>query len=456
MRQVLIQKMLARGAFHLPVVQRPAPAQPCETVVENDVPSRKLRLVLDRSRELMATTEHRIAALSLYNQSIRSVSLDPNIRLAQTGMTHVCKKTPIIDQQQTGTCWMQAGLSFLSVLAANKGLTLGFSSAYLAFFDKLDKAHTFLRFLKTDHDDRTLWHYLQDGPIQDGGTWPMFMRLIQTYGVVPLTSMPETYQSTHSRHLNKYLNRYLRSVSRDVIDGQIGEDDVMRRVHDALLRAYSIPPDTVALNEAAHGIDRKIAPSNMLALLHDDWKFVVLTHAPDREDGWYIGPYGNDPDNLWQDRFCCVDMHVLVQSCIDQLAEGVPVWMSADINHDFSSKSEMAAHNLHDTDTILGLTTRDSQNKIDRIRNRNTAPVHAMLFVGVTLDDATKEPARWLIQNSWGKGEKKSTGMVAASHEWFREHVFQVAIRSRFARQLPAESGHRKLRPWDIFATVAK
>ncbi len=446
----LIESLLNNGVLGFQL-------KPC-TSDESQPYDRKLDYILNKSKELLSSKEHKLAASGLFKRSIRSVCVNPNIRLDRTNMTHTCRELKIVDQKETGTCWMQAGLTLLSAYSAKKDFSMRFSSTYLAFFDKLEKARTFLRFLKTSPDDRSLWHYLYDGPIQDGGTFEMFVYLVKTYGLIPHDHMPMTYQSTHTSQINKFLNFFLRSVVHEVMDGTLSEEDVMSQVHEAVLRAYSIPPDVISLNKKTHGIDLTIRAHKVPYLIKENWEFVVLTHAPDREHGWYIGPYGNDPDNLWQDIFYCTDLESIVRSCVEQLALGIPIWMSADINHDFSSVFEMAALDLYDTDTVLGLTTRDTYSKMDRMRNRNTAPVHAMLFVGVKLDDVTKTPTSWLIQNSWGKRKSVHTGMIAASHGWFQQHVFQVAIEKRFVPDVPvfAHSQSTKLNPWDIFATVAK
>ena len=145
-------------------------------------------------------------------------------------MTYNCVEGSIIDQKETGTCWLQAGLSLLSALAARRSIKIRFSSTYLVFFDKLDKARCFLAAMKDETDERVRWHWLHDGPITDGGTWGMFLYLVLTYGLVPHDAMLPTYQAKSSSQINGYINAYLRGIEPLVRDDHMSIDEAMRYV----------------------------------------------------------------------------------------------------------------------------------------------------------------------------------------------------------------------------------
>lgn len=413
---------------------------------------------METSRSLLCR-EQRIASSSLRSLSIHAACSDPNLWLDHGDWTFLCEETPVVDQKETGTCWMQAGLSLLASLALKQGFKLRFSSAYLAFYDKLDKARVFLQnCLRSDVDERTMWHLLNDAPIQDGGTWGMFFHLVHTYGLVPHDSFISTYQSMHSSQLNGYLNGFLRSSLSLIREQRTTVDQVMLRVHDALLRAYSLPPEVVQLNKQVHGVDFTGAATALQDVIGITWESTVLAHAPDRPNGMYIGPYSNDPgpDGASQDAFHVVDMDLFWLHTVQQLRTGRPVWFTADVQYDFSSSRGLAMEGLHDVATLLNLKQGDRTCKTSRMRNRNTAPVHAMLFTGVKLD-AHGIPTQWRIQNSWGvRGSNK--GFVTVSHKWFESNVFQVAIDTRLLESIDSllKVGEPKhLPPWDIFATVA-
>ena len=84
------------------------------------------------------------------------------------------------------------------------------------FFDKLEKSNYFLEnillTLEEDFDSRLIM-YLLDSPIQDGGQWDMFVNLMDKYGIVPQSAMPETIHSSSSRSMNQLITRTLRKFA---------------------------------------------------------------------------------------------------------------------------------------------------------------------------------------------------------------------------------------------------
>ena len=84
------------------------------------------------------------------------------------------------------------------------------------FWDKLEKANYFLEnILKTldqNYDSRLMMHLLQ-APVQDGGQWDMFVNLIEKYGLVPKSVMPETNHSSKSSMMNYFLTHKLRECA---------------------------------------------------------------------------------------------------------------------------------------------------------------------------------------------------------------------------------------------------
>ena len=58
-------------------------------------------------------------------------------------------------------------------------------------------------------DDRTVDWFFKD-PITDGGVWNSFANLVNKYGLVPKTVMPETFHSENTRWLNNILSSKLR------------------------------------------------------------------------------------------------------------------------------------------------------------------------------------------------------------------------------------------------------
>ena len=52
--------------------------------------------------------------------------------------------------------------------------------------------------------------HLLSNPIQDGGQWDMWLNLVNKYGVVPQSEMPESFSSSRSAVMNRLITRKLR------------------------------------------------------------------------------------------------------------------------------------------------------------------------------------------------------------------------------------------------------
>lgn len=396
---------------------------------------------------------NQVAMAALANQSINDASFSHDVPIPKA-TTHRVKETDIVNQHQTGTCWIQAGLAFLSTQAKGKGYNIRFSSCYLHFFDKIEKTRSFVKAIRNrEMDERTRWHWMQQ-PIQDGGTWPMFEYLVTKYGVVPYNAMLPSYQAEHTSQLNQTLNRYLRSCANGLESGELDADAVVSRVEQAVLRCFQKPPTICSLQMVPHNIVFEGTPRKLADLVQDSWGFVVLTHAPDRKCARYHGPYFNNPDDVQQDKFEVVDLDMIKSSAIAQIEAGIPVWFTADVRIDFSAKNGVAACGLHDVEALLGVGSMDADSKEKRMRMWNTAPVHAMLFTGVELDKDRK-PQSWRAQNSWGKAGRHGNGFVAVNAEWFDANVFSVVVMPRFVQGDRPEGPWIQTTPWDVFGNVA-
>ena len=91
-----------------------------------------------------------------------------------------------------------------------------FSQTILCFLISLKSQIIFseniMKTLNESYESRLMMHLL-DSPVQDGGQWDMFVNLIEKYGVVPKSVMPESYQSSQSAMMNRFLTRKLREFA---------------------------------------------------------------------------------------------------------------------------------------------------------------------------------------------------------------------------------------------------
>lgn len=399
----------------------------------------------------------------LGKHSINTLCFDPSKQTLGLRMVVKCEETEVINQEKTGTCWLQAGLTMLSTIAKTKlNKDVRFSVVHLSYHDKVGKARAFLERMKRPdrYDARWIWHLRQD-PVNDGGTWGMLKHLVRKYGLLTHESMRPTYQSMNTAQMNGYLNQYLRSV---VTDEQYDVEAVMANVTHMLKLCYGIHPkksDDPDNSDYYFGRNvleyESVKPTEMLERifggLFDFEAFVVLADWPEpgRLGRSFYGAFYNDHADEKQDAFRVAKIDELADRALAQLRAGFPVWFTAEVRIDFSNRNGVAAPGILDVAPVLSISMEGRQDKLKRINDGNTAPVHAMLITQASVKD-DGEIVAWRVQNSWGKkGFKK--GFVEVSHEWFKQHVFQVAVKKQ--EDEPGATDLEPLAPWDIFSTVA-
>ena len=121
------------------------------------------------------------------------------------------------NQSSSGRCWQFAALNTLRHIFIN-ALDLGnfeFSEVYLFFWDKLERANSYLRwFIENPQEniaDRPYGYMITDY-MNDGGWFNTFANLIEKYGLVPLNAMQETYQSGDTSDMNNIIKEQLDST----------------------------------------------------------------------------------------------------------------------------------------------------------------------------------------------------------------------------------------------------
>ncbi|MBE7901463.1 aminopeptidase, partial [Paenibacillus polymyxa] len=91
-------------------------------------------------------------------------------------------------------------------------------------------------------DDREVATYLS-GPDEDGGHYDQAAALIEKYGLVPKSVMPETYNSDKTAELNSVLNEKLRKdakVLRTLKQDNASEEAIAKQKREFLSVVYRI------------------------------------------------------------------------------------------------------------------------------------------------------------------------------------------------------------------------
>lgn len=412
-----------------------------------------IKQVIDTEDELRQRTDIKVAKAALFLKPIHTVCFNPENVVVDTPYNcKVIDSVSVLDQKEAGTCWINAFASMVNVLLKKKGIDVAISIPYIIFYDRLEKARSFFtRMSNDDLDERTRWHLLQE-PFTDGGSWGMLMHIIETYGMG--VNMPVSYQTLHSAEMNVLFGEMLRSLAKRISEKKLTVDECVNRVHDFLVRCLAFPVHKIVLSEETHKLKWTGNNLEFCNLTGVDLKeFVTLTNAPDRDDGWYASAYTNNGDKPvhfiynFED-----DIGRLENAAMKTLQAGFPVYFCSDVQSMSLTKSTMAT-NLFNYNNLFNTDTLFTMNKEDGLQYRMIGPKHAMLFIGVNVQNDI--PTGWLVQNSWGK-DQEYDGTMHMTPDWFRKYVIEVSVLKNTV-DIPKrqQKNTQYLTMWDVLSTAA-
>lgn len=390
-------------------------------------------------------------------------------------------KEAVANQLMSGRCWMFACLNTLR-FRIEKELdlphgTFELSQAYLAFYNKLERAAWFMKHIvetaDKDLNDREVTWLIQS-PMQDGGDWDMVAALVKKYGVVPHSAMSETHCTNNTAEVNTVLSHLLRqdalklrSMAREGKDTEAVQEEMLNEVYRILAVCFGEPVQKFDFQyedkKGNYHADYDLTPlefyKKYVGMDLDD--YIGVINVPGDEN-----PYGRtytieDSDQIpeRENLYLNVEMDDLKQMVIAQLKAGEPVWFGCDVLQHCDRMKGVMDMDLYDLEAMFGI--KFTMNKAERYAMRESLPTHAMVIAGVDLDKDGK-PTKWKIENSWGteNGGKKTgnNGYFVCGDEWFDNFVYEVAINKKFmtAEQQKALSGEPIVWPfWATFNPVS-
>ena len=432
-------------------------------------------------KEFDSCTHCRISMNALTRSKLDDVTMDwDSFRTIDHNYSNVVKHEmpKVTNQKGSGRCWGFAALNLMRIEFAKKYDLQGFefSQSYFMFFDKLEKSNYFLEnILSTlDHEfNSRLIMYLLDNPIQDGGQWDMFVNLMEKYGIVPQSVMPETIHTSMSRPMNVLITRTLRkfaSILRNehkqgttIKDLRKIKVDMMSSIYKMLCNFIGQPPST--FNWEARTKKKKfirhgsITPldfyNKMLGMNLKDK--VCLIHCPmsDKEyNKLYTVKYLGNVVEGQKIEYLNVSIDELKKASIKSIKNDEAVWFGCDVGKMFHRDLGIMINNLYDYESFFGVDS--NMDKATKLEYGDTQMTHAMLFTGVNL--IKNKPTKWRVENSWGvKGGDK--GYFLMSDDWFDEYNYEVVIDKKYLSKKILKLFSQKpikLEPWDPMGALAK
>ena len=391
----------------------------------------------------------------------------------------VTGEMPTTNQKSSGRCWGFAGLNLFRISLGRKYnlRDFQFSQSYFMFWDKLEKSNYFLEsIIKTTDEDwnsRLIMHLLSN-PIQDGGQWDMWVNLVEKYGVVPQSEMPESYSSSKSMRMNRMITRKLRENAiqlRNMKHKDASNNDILSKKKQMLEHIYKMltihlgnPPNTFdwQIRDKKknfikfENLNPKSFYNDHIGLKLDE--YVCLIHCP-MSNKEYNKIYSvNFLGNVVEGnpiKYLNVEIDDLKNATISSLKNDEPVWFGCDVSKHFHRDLGVMDIDLFNYDLFYDL--KFGMDKAARLEYGDSQMTHAMLFTGVDID-SKNQPKKWRVENSWGnKGGDK--GYHIMTDKWFDEYNYEVVVHKKHIPQkfldLLNNETPIQLDPWDPMGALA-
>lgn len=421
----------------------------------------------------------RVARNAVTENGLRAAAKNGEVhRTTRHSFSVNLKQGAITDQKQSGRCWMFAALNTFRFEIIKKLNLENFelSQNYMLFYDKMEKANYFLESILETLEEPTggrLISWLLTAPLNDGGQWDMLCNLVHKYGVVPKYAMPESKSSSATGEMNAALTvklredacrlrkAYAQGESREELAGK--KEAMLEEIYRILSICLGEPPkmfdfeaedkDGKFIREC--GLTPEAFFEKYVGLNLDD--YVSIINAPTADKPYHrsysVKFLGNVKEGC-PVRYLNLEIEELKKAAIAQLKDGSPVWFGCDVGKYSVKEGGTMDPDIYRLEELLDV--KFGMNKAERLEYGESLMTHAMVFMGVNLDEEGR-PNRWRVENSWGEkaGEK---GYYVMSDRWFDEFMYQIVVHKKylpeaFLKEYEAEP--IMLEPWDPMGSLA-
>ena len=440
-----------------------------------------LKTITEFRKSTDANPQVRLARNAAVRGDVMDLAMDWEAfrRIDHTFSDIVTGQMKVTNQKSSGRCWGFAGLNLFRIYLGRKYnlKKFEFSQNYFIFCDKLEKSNYFLEnIIKTADeplDGRLVMHLLTD-PIQDGGQWHMFVNLIEKYGVLPQTEMPESFQSSQSMRMNRMITRKLRGFAKDLRAAyekgadtkklRVMKEDMLRTIYQMLTICLGSPPEKFEWqirdkDKKFHRFE-KLNPKQFykehVGLDLND--YVCLINCPMSDKAYneiYTVDYLGNVVEGSIIRYLNLPSKRLKEVAAASIKDDHPVWFGCDVGKYFHRNLGVMDMDIFDFE--LFYSTDFPMTKTDRLEFGDSQMTHAMLFTGVDLD-GRGHPRKWQVENSWGE-KRSDKGYDIMTDSWFDEYNYEVVVYKDYITK-DEFSLYQKdpvvLPPWDPMGALAK
>ena len=359
----------------------------------------------------------------------------------------------LYDQHNSGRCWCFSSLNLIEGNVA-KNLNIvprrfALSANYITFFDKLEKTNYLYNYVIETKDSlaklrKTIFD--ANDPLIEGASFTNFVNLVNKYGLVPESAMPENKNTNHSRKF--FLPLWREKARTDALElfrlkSELSEEKLSQLKKQKLNEMYCFlaklsgePP--VSFNYKYTNRDgrrvnlRAYTPARFrdefLSLKLD--KFQLVRCNPIHkfyttqitEDSYSDNPFHPEVPYLNLPK---ADMKRLA---IMQLASGLPVKIGTRIDIFKLKNINVLDTRLYNYEKI-GLKLADYETGFT---TKLIQSQHAMLITGVQIED--NQPIRWKVENTHTEHQ-----FFVMNDNFFDAYLTNISVYSDILKQANIE-----------------
>lgn len=361
-------------------------------------------------------------------------------------------------QKDSWKCWIFAGLNLIKHnIAKNLNMNvmdLELSNNYIAFFDKLEKSNNvYENILKIENNNYDYLHkeHFVEECVSEGGNWELFLAIINKYGIVPYSYMPNAIES---ENYDKISNIYHEKVKKDIVElielkRKKTDLKALRTLKNKLLQENYIllckilgePVTNFTYEYKDKNGDYKkyenLTPlefkNKFLFLKLDD--FVTIGNMPMYNKEYYKVYKRKYYGNIYNESnvtYLNLPIEDLKELAIKQLKDNTPVYIGGHFRKFRDTKTGVLDTRLYNYEETLNI---NRLTKEENLNLYNISMHHIMVFTGVNL--VNDKPQRWKVEDSYGDKEKVN-GYYVMNDNFFDEFVLSVVIDKKYlsAKQL--------------------
>lgn len=358
--------------------------------------------------------------------------------------------TKITNQKYSGRCWLFACLNIIRIpmIKKYKLENFEFSENYLFFYDKLEKANTFLnniyKYKNKDFLDPKFSMLLKN-ITSDGGNWFYFINLIEKYGIIPKNNMEDHYHSENSDELNTFLNNYLLTAAKEIRDSKNFNKKLLNKI---LYNCYKIlviflgePPKKITWeyyekneknekNAKKYKVITNVTPIEFLnkyVPFNIKDKIYLINYPCKPYYKLYTQEINQSINDSYNHNYINVPVDVMINCVKKSINNKEAVYCGIDVDKFISRKHGILDTNAFNYKDIFGFD--NTMEKCDAINYNLSIHNHAIIIRGY---NSNKNSSGFLIENSWGE-DNGFKGNYFMSLEWFKKYVYSIVVDKNYA-----------------------